>query len=84
MTRYIEVHRDRFGVEPICRVLQVAPSTYYAQRTRPPSARAVRDQQLKVEIAGSGTPTSRCMGPPRSGGSSAGKASGWAVTGWPG
>jgi putative transposase len=50
MTRYIDAHRDRFGVEPICRVLQVAPSTYYAQRSRPPSARAVRDQQLKVEI----------------------------------
>ncbi len=50
MTRYIEVHRDRFGVEPICRVLQVAPSTYYAQRTRPPSARAVQDAQLKVAI----------------------------------
>jgi putative transposase len=50
MTRYIDVHRDQFGVEPICRVLQVAPSTYYAQRTRPPSARAVRDEQLKVEI----------------------------------
>jgi putative transposase len=50
MTRYIDAHRDRFGVEPICRVLQVAPSTYYARKTRPPSARAVRDQQLKVEI----------------------------------
>jgi len=34
----------------ICRVLQVAPSTYYAARRRPPSARARRDQQLKVEI----------------------------------
>jgi putative transposase len=30
--------------------LQVAPSTYYAQRSRPPSARAVRDGQLKLEI----------------------------------
>lgn len=50
MTRYIDVYRDRFGVEPICRVLQVAPSTYYAQRTRPPSSRAIRDAQLKVEI----------------------------------
>jgi HTH-like domain/Helix-turn-helix domain/Integrase core domain len=50
MTRYIDAHRDRFGVEPICRVLQVAPSTYYAAKTRPPSARAVRDAQLKVEI----------------------------------
>jgi putative transposase len=50
MTRYIDAHRDRFGVEPICRVLQVAPSSYYAAKTRPPSARAVRDAQLKVEI----------------------------------
>ncbi len=50
MTHYIEVHRDRFGVEPICRVLQVAPSTYYAHRARPPSARALRDAQLKVAI----------------------------------
>jgi putative transposase len=50
MTRYIDAHRERFGVEPICRVLQVAPSSYYAAKTRPPSARAVRDAQLKVEI----------------------------------
>jgi putative transposase len=40
---YIDQHRDRFGVEPICRELQVAPSTYYAAKSRPPSARAVRD-----------------------------------------
>ena len=45
---YIDTHRDRFGVEPICRVLcehgcQVAPSTYYAAKSRPPSARAQRD-----------------------------------------
>ncbi len=41
MTRYIDAHRDAHGVEPICRVLRVAPSTYYAARSRPPSARAV-------------------------------------------
>src|SRR6266511_3947822 len=35
---------------PICRTLQVAPSTYYACKARPPSARAVADEQLKVEI----------------------------------
>jgi putative transposase len=46
----IDTHRDRFGVEPTCRVLQVAPSTYYARKARPPSARALRDAQLKVEI----------------------------------
>jgi putative transposase len=47
---FIDGHRDRWGVEPICRVLQVAPSTYYAARSRPPSARQLRDAQLKVEI----------------------------------
>ena len=35
---YIDQHRDRFGVEPICAALQVAPSTYYAAKSRPPSA----------------------------------------------
>ena len=42
---FIDEHRNVFGVEPICRVLQVAPSTYYAakQRVLAPSARAVRD-----------------------------------------
>ena len=50
MTRYIDTHRDRFGVEPICRALQVAPSSYYAARRRPPSARAVRDAQLAPRI----------------------------------
>jgi putative transposase len=50
MTRYIEEHRDRFGVEPICRALQVAPSTYYAAKRRPPSARAVRDAELAGKI----------------------------------
>jgi putative transposase len=44
-----------FGVEPICRVLSehdlpIAPSTYYEARSRPPSRRAVRDEQLRVEI----------------------------------
>jgi putative transposase len=50
MTRFIDTHRDRFGVEPICRVLQVAPSTYYAAKTRQPSARSRRDGELKVHV----------------------------------
>jgi putative transposase len=50
MTRFIDAHRDQFGVEPICKVLKIAPSSYYAAKARPPSARAVRDAQLKVEI----------------------------------
>ena len=40
---YIDGHRDEFGVEPICRVLQFAPSTYYAAKRRAPSPRAIRD-----------------------------------------
>lgn len=48
--RFIDANRAEFGVEPICRVLQVAPSTYYAARARPQSARAVRDAVLKVTL----------------------------------
>ena len=39
------------GVEPICEVLQCAPSTYYAAKSRPPAARSVRDVELKYMIA---------------------------------
>ena len=46
----IDLYGERFGVEPICRVLEASPSTYYARRTRTPSARSVRDQQLLAEI----------------------------------
>jgi putative transposase len=53
---YIDQHRERFGVEPICSVLaeagtKIAPSTYYAFKTRPASARSVRDAKLVVDIA---------------------------------
>jgi putative transposase len=51
MIAYIHEHKDRFGVEPICRVLPIAPSTYYQHSKRPPSARALRDAKLKAEIA---------------------------------
>ena len=50
MIRYIDEHRDRFGVEPICNVLPMAPSTYYAAKSRPRSARQQRDEQLAPEI----------------------------------
>ena len=43
---FVEANRDEFGVEPICRTLQVAPSTYYAARSRPPSIRELRDRLL--------------------------------------
>ncbi|MGG5754107.1 IS3 family transposase [Zafaria sp. Z1313] len=50
MCSFIEEHRGEHGVEPICRELQIAPSTYYAHRTRKPSARSVRDGELTAEI----------------------------------
>ncbi|WP_329375319.1 IS3 family transposase [Streptomyces sp. NBC_01483] len=59
LVAFIDEHRDRFGgVEPICRTLtehdcRIAPSTYYAHHKRrsTPSARAVRDAELKKQIS---------------------------------
>jgi putative transposase len=45
-----ETHRCRFGVEPICEVLEVAPSTYYSAKSRPPCRRALRDVELKTQV----------------------------------
>ena len=50
MTTFIDEQRTTHGVEPICQVLEIAPSSYYAARSRPPSARAVRDAALKLDI----------------------------------
>lgn len=47
---YIDEHRDRFGVEPILHALEVAPSTYYCAKSRPPSKRALSDAALKPRI----------------------------------
>ena len=50
MSAFIDEHRDAHGVEPICEVLPIAPSTYYAARKRPPSQRAQRDAELTERI----------------------------------
>ena len=50
MTTFIDEQRARWGVEPICRTLAIAPSSYYAAKVRPPSARAVRDAALSAAI----------------------------------
>jgi putative transposase len=58
MIRFIDENRDRcggslrWGIEPICSVLPIAPSTYHAAKKRPPSARALRDAALKPEVLG--------------------------------
>jgi len=51
----IDAHRGQFGVGPACKVLTdagvaIAPGTYYAARSRPPSARVLRDARLLGEI----------------------------------
>ena len=55
MTSFIDEHRGEYGVEPICRVLPIAPSTYHervAQRRDPSrlSPRAQRDEAMKPEV----------------------------------
>ncbi|MCX5233266.1 hypothetical protein [Streptomyces sp. NBC_00233] len=42
--------RDGFGVDPVCRVLDLAPSTYFARRTRPKPARRLRDEELMLLV----------------------------------
>ncbi len=46
MSRFIDEHRDRFGVEPICRTLDVSASAYYQRATGQRSARALEDERL--------------------------------------
>jgi transposase InsO family protein len=50
VSRYIDEHRGRFGVEPICRVLDVSASAYYQRATGERSARVVEDEQLVGRI----------------------------------
>jgi transposase InsO family protein len=55
MVRYIDDHRDRFGVEPICAVLPIAPSTYFLHKAQhhdsaKRSARTRRDDDLREAI----------------------------------
>lgn len=49
---FVDERRERFGVEPICRALQIAPSTYWARQARrgQPAARTLSDRQVLAEI----------------------------------
>jgi putative transposase len=55
MTSFVDDHRDKYGVEPICAELPIAPSTYYEQKAREVDPdrrpnRAKRDAELEVEV----------------------------------
>ena len=77
LVAYIDQHRHRFGVEPICKVLthagtKIAPSTYYAAKKRPASARSVSDavttevirrvHAQNYSVYGAGRSTPSCNG----------------------
>jgi putative transposase len=73
---FVNDHKDRadggqrWGVESICTVLtehgvRIAPSTYYETMTRPPSARALRDEQLRPHIEQVFGDSGRAFGPRR-------------------
>ena len=55
MVAFIDEHRNEYGVEPICSVLPIAPSTYYEHRARAQDpalrpARAKRDEELRPQV----------------------------------
>lgn len=50
IVEFIDDNRAEFGVAPICRTLQVAPSTYYCTKTRPASTQAVRDITMMAAL----------------------------------
>ena len=50
MSRYVDEHRGRFGVEPICRTLDVSASAYYERAGGRRSERAIEDERLLERI----------------------------------
>jgi transposase InsO family protein len=55
MVAFIDAHRDAYGIEPICRMLPIAPSTYYEHKARQTDptrrpARMRRDEALCAEV----------------------------------
>ena len=68
--RYDTIHGRAFGVEPICRVLSehgclIAPSTYYAAKSRPVCDRVIREAVLLTQIRRVHVDNYGCMGPQR-------------------
>jgi putative transposase len=50
VSSFIEEHRERFGVEPICQTLEVSASAYYRRAKGQRSARAIEDERLLGRI----------------------------------
>jgi hypothetical protein len=93
---FIDAHREELGIEPICRELAIAPSSYHeraARRADPNrrSARARRDDEIKEQIGR--VHEARLASPPfgsvstaraRSGASCAARGSRWPSARWSG
>ena len=89
MNAFVDAHRAVYGVELICKVLPIAPSTYYlhaARQTDPGrrSARALLDERLREQIQR--VWNDHCWGyvPARSGANCSAKASTWPAVRWSG
>jgi putative transposase len=50
VSRFVDEHRGRFGVEPICRTVGVSVSAYYERACGRRSARALEDERLLCRI----------------------------------
>jgi putative transposase len=50
VSRYVDEHRGRFGVEPICSTLGVSASAYYQRRTGQRSTRSLEDERLLAKV----------------------------------
>ncbi len=59
---FVVEHRERFGVDPICEVLQVAPRTIRAHLVREPSQRSIDDVELTARIRACFQANCRCHG----------------------
>lgn len=62
---FIKAHRDRYSVEAMCRVFEVAPSGYYDWRKQPLSNSAQEDARLLRLIRTSFTASHGIYGAPR-------------------
>jgi putative transposase len=65
VSAFIDEHRERFGVEPICEVLDVSASAYYHRRCGERSARSVEDERLTARIREVHEQNFECYGYPR-------------------
>ena len=68
MVAFIDQHRETYGVEPICALLPIAPSTYFLRRAQQEnaakrSARALRDAELRAAIQGVWDENDQVYGP---------------------